>query len=131
MSRPAHVFSADDIALLKQCAAGTITTTECARRIGTSRDSCLYRMKRDGLGMPPGSKKALEALANKRPDPPERLRKSDGWVPIAHKARVEWVPLDGAPLTIGEANALREAGMAFTAQQRVDGGFDYCVRLKR
>lgn len=131
MSRPAHNFTASDIATLRQCVAGEITLTACAEKIGTSRDSCVYRMERDGLGLPPACRRAREARHEPKVDRPEKLRPSDGWVPIAHKSKREWIPYDGAPLTIGEAQMLREAGHAFCAQQRIDGGFDFLVRARK
>lgn len=54
------------------------------------------------------------------------------WIPLSHKpaGKPDWVPLDGAPMTVGEAHAMRDAGQAFTAQRRVDGGFDFEVFVK-
>lgn len=130
MSRPAHIFTADDIAILRRCVAGEITLTTCAEIIGTSRDACVYKMDRDALGLPPSCRKAREARQTKAVDPPPTLRASDGWVPVAHKADRKWIPLAGAPLTVREAAMLREAGLADTAQRRVDGGFDLEVRMR-
>jgi len=130
MPRPAHNFTPDDIDVLRRCVAGDITLTTCAVIIGTSRDSCIYRMQRDGLGLPPNSLKARKAREMKQDVPPPTLRPADGWVAVAHKSDRKWVPLAGAPLTISEAAMLREAGLAETAQRRVDGGFDLEVRMR-
>lgn len=129
MPRPAHIFTADDIDVLRRCVAGDITLTTCAVIIGTSRDACIYKMQRDGLGLPPNSRKARKAREMKK-DVPPTLRPADGWVALAHKSDRKWVPLAGAPLTISEAAMLREAGLAETAQRRVDGGFDLEVRMR-
>lgn len=131
MPRPAHNFTPDDIAVLRRCVAGEITLTTCATIIGTSRDSCIYKMQRDGLGLPPNSLKARKAREMKQDVPPPTLRPADGWVAVAHKDGRDWKPLAGAPLTVREAAMLREAGLAATAHQRVDGGFDLMVRMLR
>lgn len=129
MSRPAHIFTPADIDTLRLCVAGKITLTECALRVGTSRDSCIYRMERDGLGLPPASRKARDARQMKQEAPQPMPTKRDGWIVIAHKANREWVQLDGSPISIDAARAAADAGRATMAQRRIDGGFDLLFKV--
>lgn len=119
-----HDWSPEHDALVHLMIEGTISTGEAARRVGVSAVSIRYRATRLGL-----SKAPLPALKGHE-ELPERLTAAHGWVPIAHKAESKWIPLDGAPLTMHEAAALRDAGRAFTAHKRVDGGFDFCVKVR-
>lgn len=102
---------------------GVISTGEAARRVGVSAVSIRYRARRLGLVKAP-----LPPL--KGHELPERLTPAHGWVPIAHKADRKWRPYDGAPVTIIEAQDMVQAGIATTAQRRVDGGFDLLVRMR-
>jgi len=130
MSRPAHNFTPGDLDTLRRCVAGEITLTACALIVGTSRDSCIYRMQREGMGLPPNSRKLREARKHKKEAPQTLPCSGDEWLPIAHKADRKWVPLAGAPVTPHEAARMRDAGLAHTAQRRVDGGFDLLVKMR-
>ena len=118
-----HDWPPEHDALVHLMIEGVISTGEAARRVGVSAVSIRYRARRLGLVRAP-----LPAL--KGHELPERLTPAHGWVPICHKAESKWIPLDGAPLTMHEAAALRDAGRAFTAHKRVDGGFDFCVKVR-
>jgi len=118
-----HDWPPEHDALVHLMIEGVISTGEAARRVGVSAVSIRYRARRLGLVRAP-----LPAL--KGHELPERLTPAHGWVPICHKAESKWIPLYGAPLTMHEAAALRDAGRAFTAHKRVDGGFDFCVKVR-
>lgn len=118
-----HDWPPEHDALVHLMIEGVISTGEAARRVGVSAVSIRYRARRLGLVKAP-----LPPLKGR--ELPERLTPAHGWVPICHKAESKWIPLDGAPLTMHEAAALRDAGRAFTAHKRVDGGFDFCVKVR-
>ena len=117
-------WSPEHDALVRLMVEGTISTGEAARRVGVSAVSIRYRARRLGLVKAP-----LPALKGHE-ELPERLTAAHGWVPIAHKAHAKWRLYDGAPVTIDEAQGMVEAGIATTAQRRVDGGFDLLVRMR-
>lgn len=119
-----HDWSPEDDAIVRLMVEGTISTGEAARRVGVSAVSIRYRATRLGL-----SKAPLPALKGHE-ELPERLTAAHGWVPIAHKAGRKWRLYDGAPVTIDEAQGMVDAGIATTAQRRVDGGFDLLVRMR-
>lgn len=118
-----HAWTASDDAIVKQWVDGLTACARAAAAVGVSVPAIRFRARRLGL------------LDQKRPPrkahkPVEMPRPSDGWVAVAHKAELRWVPLDGAPMTIEEAQAMHDAGLAFLAQRRVDGGFDLVVRVR-
>lgn len=118
-----HDWPPEHDALVHLMIEGVISTGEAARRVGVSAVSIRYRARRLGLVKAP-----LPPL--KGHELPERLTPAHGWVPIAHKADRKWRPYDGAPVTIIEAQDMVQAGIATTAQRRVDGGFDLLVRMR-
>ena len=119
-----HDWSPEHDALVHLMIEGVISTGEAARRVGVSAVSIRYRARRLGLVKAP-----LPALKGHE-ELPERLTPAHGWVPIAHKADRKWRLYDGAPVTIIEAQDMVQAGIATTAQRRVDGGFDLLVRMR-
>ena len=121
MSSP-HRWTPEQDAVLSRIAAGEISVTEARAIIGVGYDAVHYRMTRLGLRVP--QKKARKEL------PPVAITAADGWVPIAHKSDRYWTPLEGAPMPPSVARAMAEAGRAFLAHRRVDGGFDLLVRMR-
>lgn len=122
--RPVYRFTEADRPMLKSYSDGKITMTKLCETLGTSAPTVRKAMRAMGIALPGQPAKAMITHI----EPPLK----GAWIPLSHKeaGKSEWVPLDGAPMTIEEAHALRNAGQAYTAQRRIDGGFDFEVFVK-
>ena len=120
--RPVHIWTEADRPALLEYSAGKVTLTTLCRDLHTSAMSIRKAMKQMDIAPP-------NAPAPVRDREAEPMVKGV-WFAIARKEGKTWEPMEGAPLTVEEAHALREAGHALMAQKRVDGAMDQLVFIK-
>jgi len=121
--RPVHIWTEQDRPALLAYRDGKTTLTTLCRDLHTSAGAIRKAVKDMNIVLPEAPKPARDHAA-------EPMVKGV-WFAIAHKERSDWVQLDGAPMSIDEAQSMRDAGLLLMAQKRVNGGFDLMVMVKK
>lgn len=119
---PPREFTADEDALVKAWVDGLVPCKRVAEAIGCSPPTVRFRARRLGLTQ---AKLPTPATFERG----EMVGHGSAWVPIAHNDRGKWKPLDGAPVTRAEAADMVAAGIATTAQKKIDGGWDLMFKV--
>jgi hypothetical protein len=118
---PPREFTADEDALVRQWVDGIARCKDVAAAVGCSMPTIRFRARRLGWTTP----KALPVH-----DKPDAMpRPADPFIPIAHKSGRYWFPYVGAPVTVDDAQRMVAAGIATTAQKKIDGGWDLMFKV--
>lgn len=111
MSFSGRKYTDEDNAIIRQALSGIITTAEAARLVNCSEDTIRRQWKLQGL------------VAPERKPPDAEVPENSRWIAIAFNANgKQWVELDEAPYSIGEAMARGSFGLGYTMHRRARGG---------